>query len=105
MAITVSHPFVSAVVDGGDATQIRPSNWNATHTLTGTVDIANGGTGASTAATALAAILPSQAANNYKVLGTDGTTATWISSNFLNIDGGVPSSTYGGITAINAGSP
>lgn len=27
----VTHPFVSAVADGGDATLIRPSNWNADH--------------------------------------------------------------------------
>jgi hypothetical protein len=50
MAITVTHPFVSAIADGADATVVRPSNWNATHSLTGTVDVANGGTGASTTA-------------------------------------------------------
>jgi hypothetical protein len=50
MAVTVTHPFVSAVADGGDATVVRPSNWNATHSLSGTVDIANGGTGSSTSA-------------------------------------------------------
>jgi hypothetical protein len=27
----VKHPFVSAVADGGDATLVRPSNWNAAH--------------------------------------------------------------------------
>ena len=31
MAIT--HPFVSAKADGGDATLVRPSNWNADHTI------------------------------------------------------------------------
>lgn len=30
----VTHPFVSAKADGGDATLIRPSNWNAVHTST-----------------------------------------------------------------------
>ena len=44
MAITVTHPFVSAISDGADATVVRPSNWNATHSLAGTVDVANGGT-------------------------------------------------------------
>lgn len=65
MAIT--HPFVSAVADGSDATLVRPSNWNADHTIaddtitaammaassvdlatntvTGILPTANGGTG------------------------------------------------------------
>ena len=29
MAIT--HPFVSGIADGGDATLVRPSNWNSDH--------------------------------------------------------------------------
>lgn len=33
MAIQVTHPFVSAVADAGDATKVQPSNWNADHTL------------------------------------------------------------------------
>jgi hypothetical protein len=28
----VTHPFVSAKADDGDATLVRPSNWNAAHT-------------------------------------------------------------------------
>ena len=35
MAISVTHPFVSAIPDGGDATLVQPSNWNAGHTLSG----------------------------------------------------------------------
>jgi hypothetical protein len=27
----VTHPFVSGIADGGDATLVRPSNWNAAH--------------------------------------------------------------------------
>lgn len=34
MAISLIHPFVSAVADDGDATKVQPSNWNAEHTLT-----------------------------------------------------------------------
>ena len=30
---SVTHPFVSGKADGGDATLVRPSNWNATHSL------------------------------------------------------------------------
>ncbi len=29
----ITHPFVSAVTDGSDATKVRPSNWNAAHTV------------------------------------------------------------------------
>lgn len=29
MAILITHTFVSAKADGGDATLVRPSNWNA----------------------------------------------------------------------------
>lgn len=29
MAITIVHSFVSAKADGGDATLVRPSDWNA----------------------------------------------------------------------------
>ena len=32
----ISHPFVSGKADGGDATLVRPSNWNASHA--GTLD-------------------------------------------------------------------
>ena len=48
MAITVTHTKVSTIPDSGDASLIEPSDWNATHQLSGTVPVANGGTGAST---------------------------------------------------------
>lgn len=35
MAIAVSHQFVSAVADGADTSLVRPSDWNASHSLTG----------------------------------------------------------------------
>jgi len=35
MAITVTHTKVSLIPDAGDDTLIEPSDWNATHTLTG----------------------------------------------------------------------
>jgi hypothetical protein len=50
MAATIKHAFQSLIGDGVDDTLVRPSNWNADHAITGTVDIANGGTGASTSA-------------------------------------------------------
>jgi hypothetical protein len=48
MAITVKHKFVSAIPDAGDPTIVQPSNWNDDHDLTGTIPVANGGTGAAT---------------------------------------------------------
>lgn len=33
MTLQIKHPFTSAKSDGADATQVQPSNWNATHTL------------------------------------------------------------------------
>ncbi len=35
MVASVTHTFVSAIADGGDASLVRPSNWNAGHTLAG----------------------------------------------------------------------
>ena len=48
MAVTVTHPFVSAIADGTDASLVRPSNWNATHSIAGILDVVNGGSGVST---------------------------------------------------------
>jgi hypothetical protein len=35
MTVTVKHPFVSAVPDSADTSLVRPSNWNADHTIVG----------------------------------------------------------------------
>jgi hypothetical protein len=48
MAITVKHSKVSTIPDDADTSLVRPSDWNADHTLVGTVPVDNGGTGAST---------------------------------------------------------
>ena len=44
MALTITHPFVSAIADdpvAAAAGQVVPSNWNATHSISGTVPVAN----------------------------------------------------------------
>ncbi|NDB58386.1 hypothetical protein EB001_08060 [bacterium] len=46
--------------------------------VTGTVAIGNGGTGQTTANSALNALLPSQTSNSGKVLSTDGSNTSWI---------------------------
>ena len=48
MAITVKHSKVSTIPDDADTSLVRPSDWNADHTLVGTIDVPNGGTGATT---------------------------------------------------------
>jgi len=35
MTVTVKHPFVSTVPDSADTSLVRPSNWNADHTVLG----------------------------------------------------------------------
>ncbi|MEN9925355.1 MAG: hypothetical protein RL268_1481, partial [Pseudomonadota bacterium] len=52
MAITLTHSKVSGKADGGDSTLIQPSDWNASHSVSGTLDPANGGTGTGTVMTA-----------------------------------------------------
>lgn len=47
--------------------------------VTGILPIANGGTNANTANAGLNNLLPSQATNGGKVLGTDGTNTSWVS--------------------------
>jgi hypothetical protein len=48
MAVTVKHSKVSTIPDDADTSLVRPSDWNADHTLVGTIDVPNGGTGATT---------------------------------------------------------
>lgn len=73
MAITITHPFVSAKSDGTDASLIQPSNWNDNHSVIGTVDVANGGTGATTASAARTNLglgtIATQNANNVSITG------------------------------------
>jgi len=77
MAITVKHNKVSTIPDGTDTSVVRPSDWNDDHVLTGTIPIANGGTGQATATDAFNALAPSQTGNTGKYLTTDGTNSSW----------------------------
>jgi hypothetical protein len=96
MAITVKHTKVSNIPDTDDDSLIRPSDWNADHTLTGTVPVTNGGTGASTltgyvkgngtAAMTASATVPS---TDITGLGTMSTQ----NANSVNITGGSISGT------------
>lgn len=106
MAIQVKHSKVSTIPDADDTSLVRPSDWNADHTLTGTIDIINGGTGASTAASAINNLLPTQSGQSGKYLGTDGTNPLWLtvpsagggSSVSYYLNGGTNQGTFGGNT-------
>jgi hypothetical protein len=96
MAITVKHKFVSAIPDGTDDTIVRPSNWNDDHELTGTIPVANGGTGASTLTgyvkgNGTAAMTASATVPSTDITGL-GTMSTQNSSN-INVTGGSISGT------------
>ena len=113
MAITVKHSKVSTIPDEADTSLVRPSDWNADHTLTGTIDIANGGTGQTTANAAFNALVPSQSGNTGKYLTTNGTDTSWATnplgtvtsvnltaSTGISVSGG-PITTSGSITVTN----
>lgn len=83
MAITVTHTKVSAIADDAGASaagQVLPSDWNANHSLSGTVDVTNGGTGSSTASGARTNLLPSYTGNATKVLAVNSgaTDVEWV---------------------------
>jgi hypothetical protein len=73
MTLTVNH---STPADGSFSAT-GAAAWNATHSLSGTIDVANGGTGQTTTTAAINALLPTQATNSGKYLTTDGTNTSW----------------------------
>jgi len=98
MAITIKHAKTDTIADWTQADLdaqialgnfppgtlladiVLPSDWNNDHTISGTVAIANGGTGQTTANAAINALLPSQASQSGKVLSTDGTNTSWVAA-------------------------
>lgn len=98
MAITIKHAKTDTIADWTQADLdaqialgnfppgtlladiVLPSDWNDDHTFTGTIPIANGGTGQTTATAAINALLPSQSSQSGKVLSTDGTNTSWIAA-------------------------
>ena len=101
MTLSLTHKFVSAIPDGADATVVRPSNWNDTHTVAGTLPIANGGTNTA-----------SVPANGQLLIGngTDYTVATLTAGTGMTITntaGGITLSApeNGTVTGVTASSP
>jgi hypothetical protein len=98
MTITINH---STPADG-TFSAAGAIAWDANHTFTGVLDIANGGTGSTTANTAINALLPNQTGNSGKVLSTNGTDTSWIVSGTGSGDvTGPASSTDNAITRFN----
>lgn len=82
---------VTSVGVGGGTTGLSSSNVISTTgnlILTGTLALEHGGTGASTRATALNNLLPSQTSNAGKFLATNGTNAAWTAFSDANLAGG-----------------
>ena len=98
MAITIKHAKTDTIADWTQADLdaqialgnfpagtvladiVLPSDWNNDHTVSGTIAIANGGTGQTTANAAINALLPSQTSQSGKVLSTNGTDTSWIAA-------------------------
>lgn len=62
---------------GLTATESPTGTFTLTSSVTGTLPIANGGTGQTTAGAAINALLPSQSGHSGKYLTTDGTNPSW----------------------------
>jgi hypothetical protein len=86
MTITVTH---STPADGSFSAT-GATAWNASHTLSGTIDVVNGGTGQTTTTAAINALLPTQATNSGKYLTTDGTNTSWATVSGGGSPGGAP---------------
>jgi hypothetical protein len=100
MAITVKHSKVSTIPDGDDSSVVRPSDWNDDHVLTGTIPVANGGTGAATLTgyvkgTGTTAMTASATIPNTDITGL-GTMSTQNSNNISVTGGSISGTTVSG---------
>lgn len=68
---------VMATIQAADVPTLNQNTTGTASNVTGTVAIANGGTGQTTANAAFNALAPSQATNSGKYLTTDGTNTSW----------------------------
>jgi len=72
---------VMASIQAGDVPTLNQNTTGTASNVTGTVAIANGGTGQTTANTAFNALAPSQSSQSGKYLTTDGTNTSWATVN------------------------
>jgi hypothetical protein len=82
---TNTDPAVLKIRNAGNTDWIEVGSLSATeYASKGLTAIANGGTGQTTAAAAIAALLPSQGGNSGKSLTTDGSALSWALSSVFN---------------------
>ena len=106
-------PSVTSVNTSGGTTGMTftggPITSSGTMVMSGTLAIANGGTGQTTAANAINALLPSQSAGtNGQVLTSNGTTASWAATNAgtvtsVAVAGGTTGMTFSGGPVTTSG--
>jgi len=110
-ALMTTNVFASQVVTKGITdsaitnAKIANGTINLTTKVTGALPIANGGTGQTSAANAINALLPTQTGNSGKFLTTDGSVSSWISGGGVSFPLQAPtsSSTPQYSTTANAG--
>jgi hypothetical protein len=68
---------VMSAIQAGDVPTLNQNTTGTAGNVTGTVAVANGGTGQTSANSAFNALAPSQSANSGKFLTTDGTNTSW----------------------------
>ncbi|MES1987156.1 MAG: hypothetical protein V4440_03845, partial [Pseudomonadota bacterium] len=100
-----------SLVSNGTSSLPTYQQVNLTQGVTNTLPILNGGTGQTTAQTAIDALLPSQTSNSGKFITTDGTNSSWgvvptvsisILSNNISVTNGTDVYTCPGCAATNA---
>ena len=99
MTVSLKHAFTSPKTDGSDSTLVQPSNWNAEHSLQLATNRLLGRTTAGTGVAEEISVAGSLTLSGGVLTGTGG------GSGSPNLDGGTPTSNYGGITAIDGGTP
>jgi hypothetical protein len=82
--------IVMSAIQAADVPTLNQNTTGTAANVTGTVAIANGGTGQTTATAAINALLPSQSSQSGKYLTTDGTNTSW-------------ATVAGGVTTFSAG--
>lgn len=108
---TSSSPPVWKVRNGANNGWITIGLLDSAFSIGGVTAIANGGTGASTAAAALTALLPSQVGNSGRILATDGTAASWkygslfyrLNANVVGANSAIAQSVFGVGVTLAAG--
>jgi hypothetical protein len=98
MTVSLKHAFTSPKTDGVDATLVQPSNWNAEHSLQLATNRLLGRTTAGTGVAEEISVAGSLTLSGGVLTGTGG-------GGSPNLDGGTPTSNFGGITAIDGGTP